>query len=153
MAKLIIMSGVPGSGKSSYVENNKWSGPVVVLSTDNIRKTLTGDASCLDKDEIVWRYIYAILAKPHVNATYIVDATNLVSKRRNSYLKYKNNFESVELIYMHVDVKTAIERNMNRDRKVPENVIRDMIEMAESNADFNKLILDGYDKITIINNI
>lgn len=153
MAKLVVMSGVPGSGKSTYARTCNWNGPVIILSTDNIRKTLTGDAGCLDKDEIMWRYIYAILAKPQFNATYIVDATNLVAKRRKSYLQYKNNFESIELIYLYVDTEVALERNASRDRHVPEKVINDMAEMAKNNMNFTELLEAGYDKITVIKNM
>lgn len=153
MAKLIVMSGVPGSGKSTFARDNNWNGPIVILSTDNIRKTLTGDAGCLDKDEIVWKYIYAVLAKPHVDATYVVDATNLVSKRRKSYLQYKNNFKTIELIYLYVDIETALARNASRDRHVPEKVIQDMSEMAKHNMDFEDLLLAGYDKVTVIKNM
>lgn len=152
MAKLIILSGVPGAGKSTFARENQWGGPVVILSTDNIRKTLTGNASCLDKDEIVWRYIYAVLEKPHVNATYIVDATNIATKRRLSYLQYVGNFESIEFIYLHVAGDVALGRNSSRDRKVPESVINDMLKMAESNSNFMELISAGYDKVTIIDN-
>lgn len=153
MARLIILSGIPGSGKSTFARDCNWHGPVVILSTDNIRKTLTGDASCLDKDEVMWKYIYAILDKPHVDATYIVDATNLVSKRRKSYLQYKHNFNTIELIYLYVDTDIALARNAARDRHVPEKVIYDMSRMAKNNMNFTELLEAGYDKITVIKNM
>ena len=152
MAKLIILSGIPGSGKSTFAKEYN-EGPLVILSTDNIRRMITGDAGCLDKDDVMWKYIYEILAKPHVNATYIVDATNLVFKRRKSYLEYHRNFDTVELIYLHVDLQTALERNAQRDRHVPEHVIKNMYEMASANMNFMELLDAGYDKVTVIKNI
>lgn len=152
MAKLVILSGVAGAGKSTFINNYFWGGPVVVLSTDQIRKTLTGDASCLEKDDMVWKYIYAILKNPPVEATFVVDATNLVLKRRKSYLQFKNKFTRVELWYLAVDVETALNRNAQRDRHVPEDVIRNMYKMAMDNMNIGELIEAGYDEVRIIAN-
>lgn len=152
MAKLVILSGIPGCGKSTFINNYHWGGPVVVLSTDQIRKTLTGDASCLEKDDMVWKYIYALLQSPPVNATYVVDATNLVLKRRKSYLQFKNKFTSIALWYLAVDLDVALHRNATRDRHVPEHVIRNMYEMAMANLNVQQLIDIGYDEVRIIAN-
>ena len=152
MAKLVILSGIAGSGKSTFINNYKWGGPLVVLSTDQIRKTLTGDASCLERDDMVWKYIYALLSSTPVDATYVVDATTLVLKRRKSYLQFKNKFDSIALWYLAVDVDTALSRNAQRDRHVPEHVIRNMYEMAKANMNIQELIELGYDEVRIIAN-
>lgn len=153
MSRLVILSGVPGSGKSTYATEHNWNEPVIVLSTDNIRKKLTGDASCLDKDDMVWGYIYTVLASPCMDAVYVVDATNLVARRRKTYLAFKDTFDTIELIYLYVDLETALKRNAERDRHVPEKVIHDMMEMAAKNMNFADLLEAGYDKISIIKNM
>lgn len=154
MAKLVILSGVAGSGKSTFIKNYKWGRPVIVLSTDAIRKKLTGDESCLERDKEVWKYIYDTLEKPTVqDAVYVVDATNLAIRRRKSYLQYKNRFESVELWYLSVDVDTALKRNAERSRHVPEDVIRSMHESAKTaNLELEWLLHLGYDEVRVIAN-
>ena len=152
MANLIILSGIPGAGKSTFVNTHKWNESVVVLSTDQIRKRLTGDASCLDRDNEVWKFIYDTLARPHVNATYIVDATNIVAKRRKSYLEYKHNFDSIRLYCLLVDLEVALERNERRARHVPEDVIINMHKSLLKNMDAEDLLKAGYDEVRFITN-
>lgn len=152
MADLIILSGIPGAGKSTFIKNYKWNRPIIVLSTDAIRKYLTGDASNLEKDNEVWKFVYEALEHPFKEATYIVDATNLVAKRRKSYLKYKDNFDSIKLYCLLVDLEVALERNEQRSRHVPEGVIINMHESLKKNMDIDDLIQAGYDEVRFIAN-
>lgn len=58
MANLYIMSGVPGSGKSTFAR--QLAGETgIVLSTDNIREQLTGSADDLSQDSAVWAAVYS----------------------------------------------------------------------------------------------
>ena len=152
MANLIILSGIPGAGKSTFINKHNWGGPIIVLSTDLIRKQLTGDASNLSKDTEVWKYVYGALEHPHSDVTYIVDATNLVAKRRKSYLPYKKNFDNIKLYCLLVDLEVALERNEKRTRHVPEDVIISMHQSLLKNMDIDDLIQAGYDEVRFIAN-
>ena len=147
MANLYIMSGLPGSGKSTYALELS-NGKGIILSTDNIRETLTGSATNLSKDKDVWRVVYDTLDNRLEDYDYIVDATNLSNKRRRTYLRYKNKFDKIILVYMDVPISIAKERNAHRDRVVPNKVIDCMQKIKlDSKKDITNL---GFDDIIIV---
>ena len=147
MANLYIMSGLPGSGKSTYaLELSKGKG--IILSTDSIRETLTGSTTNLSKDKDVWRVVYDTLDNRLEGYDYIVDATNLSTKRRRTYLRYKSKFDKIILVYMDVPISVAKERNAHRDRVVPDKAIDSMQKIKlQSENDMTNL---GFDDIIVM---
>ena len=60
MSKLIIMCGIPASGKSTSTKQIEKQG-FLVLSADKIREKLHGDAGNQKDPETVFRLFYAAL--------------------------------------------------------------------------------------------
>jgi predicted kinase len=89
----IMLIGIPGSGKSSYLNATNsmipfYSGDFVIVCPDKIRKELTGSTSDNSKDGLVWtlakdRVIKALSESKNV----ILDATNTISKYRRRFMK------------------------------------------------------------------
>ncbi|QGG48636.1 ATP-binding protein [Heliorestis convoluta] len=124
MAEFHMLCGIPGSGKSTLV--NKLSGYLV--STDKIREFLWGNASILDKDQLVFHIakdvVQYMLAR---NEDVIFDATNLTRRNRRPFLKIaKNHQAKVTLHLVRTTLPTALQRNAQRQRKVPEAAIRSL---------------------------
>ena len=143
MATLYVMIGIPGSGKSTYAKNIP---NATVVSSDEIRYELTGDYSNLTKDKQVFSLLekrILDLLKAGKDAVY--DATNInLTKRRKITAKY-SDLAKIVYIYMDTSLKTALERNKKRERKVPEDVIRSMYRNLKTPSfayeNFNKLII------------
>ena len=69
MAKLIILCGLPGCGKSTYAENYKavddaiFEGNTVIHSSDAIRKELFGDESSQEDNARVFELMFEFSSK------------------------------------------------------------------------------------------
>lgn len=121
-ARIIVLVGLPGSGKSTYLEKLG----ATALSSDHIRWLLVDDAT----DQSIHRDVFATvryllrrrlqLKRP---ATYI-DATNLTRKDRRAYIKMGDLYGCrVEAVYFDVPIEVCKERNRGRTRVVPEEAI------------------------------
>jgi predicted kinase len=123
--KIIVLVGLPGSGKSTYV---KQAGGMA-LSSDELRRVLSDDP---DNQSIHTRVFSVLrnllqhrleLKRP---VTY-VDATNLTPAERQPYLELGKLFDcDMEAVYFDVPVAECQRRNRGRDRVVPDDVIAQM---------------------------
>lgn len=127
MAKLTIMIGIPGSGKSTIA-----SAFGEVVSTDAIRGELFGDEGDQRNGNRVWREAYsrihALLAE---GKDAVLDATNVSAKRRKEEIAEFAEASEIMAVWVDTPIEVAIKRNANRDRKVPYSVIRRMNNQLE----------------------
>ena len=137
MAKLIVLSGVPGSGKSYFTNTvRKVKGShVYVVSSDGIREMVTGDPTNMNEDELIWKMYYEF-AKVYAidpNGVTIFDSTNIYKKHRYDTVKpIRHLFNEVYLVIFDIDKKIAANQNIQRDYPVPPSVIEEMRNNFES---------------------
>lgn len=89
MKELIILSGVPGSGKSTDVKNMIKKGyPATIVSRDEIRfELLAEDDEYFSKEREVWlSYINQIRQKLSSGRSVIADATHLSAGSRRKLI-------------------------------------------------------------------
>ena len=116
MSKLVILSGVPGSGKSYFSKSLKKlkSSHVYVVSSDELRREITGIQSNLSEDELMWKLFYS-LAKTFSldkDGVVILDATNIcVEHRVNNIEPLKPFFNEVDLVVFNVSKQKVMEQN------------------------------------------
>ena len=58
MNKLIVLVGLPASGKSTYANTLAEIPNTIVLSSDKLRKELLGDESCQTNNQLVFDTLY-----------------------------------------------------------------------------------------------
>ena len=149
MSKLIMMCGVPGSGKSTWIKNNY--SDIAPVSRDAIRFEILDErgGEYFDyEDEVFESFIHQIIGSLAVDEITIADATHLTKKARAKVLNKVANFaDEVEAIVMDVHLITALERNDMREGRafVPRGVIRRMYFQMETPTRE-----EGFDKITFI---
>ena len=147
--RLIIMIGLPASGKSTYCEQQHKNG-WVVNSSDAIREELYGTEDIQSHNDVIFntmlRRTFAALG---ANTNCIYDATNLTSKRRINLIKQiRQKFPdvSIEAMVMATPYEECLKRNAARSRVVPEKVIASMLkrfEMPCYDEDFDKIWVSG----------
>lgn len=130
--KLIIMSGCPGSGKSTfakeYFPNAKY------VSRDAIRFGIVReDEEYFSKeDEVFRRFIEEINEGMRESVDVVADATHLNEKSRAKLLynlKLNKDKYKVTVVYLKTSLATCIERNENRKGTrayVPKDIIKRM---------------------------
>lgn len=123
--RLIVLVGLPGSGKSTWVRDQ---GPTV-LSSDEIRRLLSDDPNNQSINGAVFatlRYLLRRRLELRAPVTYI-DATNLTPKERRPYIVTAQMYGcTAEAVYFDTPPEECKRRNHGRDRVVPDEVIDSM---------------------------
>ena len=101
MNKLIVLSGVPGSGKSyfSALLRLQKKTHVYVISSDGLRREILGNQRNLSEDELIWRIFYALTKaySEDKNGIVILDATNAKKQYRLDNIKpFKNMYDQID---------------------------------------------------------
>lgn len=127
---LILLVGIPGSGKTTYAEKYIEEHPGTVhLSSDGIRKELHGDESIQDNPGEV----FAIMQKRAIDGLnfgydVIYDATNVTRKDRAGIIAACPKFTKIEAHVIFAPIETCIERDAARERTVGKAVIDKMLK-------------------------
>lgn len=127
MSKLIILSGVAGTGKSTYIKENYPD--AFVVSSDEIGKA----AGLKSNENWVFTEMYEQIknAMAQKEETIVVDSTMLTRTRRMTVLNQtrpdKTGYD-VEIVQLHKPLEQIIEQNSNRPKEdyVPEHNVRQM---------------------------
>lgn len=137
MGKLILMCGVPGSGKTTFCKNHLTENDVHI-SRDEVRFSLLkdGEAYFAHEDEVYkefWRRINEALAS---GKNVFADQTNLTPRARKYLLDNVTGYDEADCLWFKCSVQFCL--NNNEKRKgisrtyVPRNVIRRMSEQFVS---------------------
>jgi predicted kinase len=126
--RFIILSGLPGSGKSTYAAQLAQEIEAEIVCPDTLRKEVTGSESDMSRDGYIWGSLVEERIKLIVlirDKSVIFDATQINRKARKSITYIAKQLKNIDLEchYFEPDVKVAKFQNLKRDRKVPENII------------------------------
>lgn len=127
MRTLILLSAIPGSGKSTWANKYKEEHEnTYIVSSDGIRKELFGSPECFDNESLVWKTFEERLNE-HVDdmddLTVIADATHLTNKLRKMYFDITPKFDKHILVIFNIPFEISLKQNQMRDRVVPLSVM------------------------------
>ena len=155
MKKIVILSGVPGSGKSYFSKTIKEikGTHVYIISSDNLRKEMTGSQRNLSKEKEMWKIFYE-LPKVYAydnEALTILDATHIKSNYRLRVLEsMKQYYDEVYLICFKLDKELVFKQNGEREYPVPDYVLENFYNEFEDPSEEEKKL---FDRVYIIENI
>lgn len=136
MAKVIMGIGIPGSGKTTLLKEFSEKNGYSYICPDNIREELTGNAADQTRNPEVWQIAYERLAEQLGSGqTVVFDSTLTDPERRTQFidLARQNGAEKIYAVHADVPLETAKERNVARERVVPEHVLDMMDKNLEDN--------------------
>jgi len=153
MAKLIVLSGVPGSGKSYFSDafRKAKTSHVYIVSSDHIRYEVTGSQQNMSEDKLVWKLFYGFAKCYSMDKEGIVilDATNSVCKYRVAIIEpFRKFFDEVDMVAF--DLPIDIVRNQNRDRLYPiqDDIWEELYQKYEGPNDIDHQFFDKVITIT-----
>lgn len=126
-----IMIGLPGSGKDYFINSNKKENDVIV-SSDELREELFGDVNDQTHNNEIFNEMFkrTVVALRNGQNVYY-NATNINRKRRINLIKEIKNAVKRTVAFYAIVIATpyekCLENNNERDRKVPEDVIKRML--------------------------
>lgn len=136
MSRLIILIGIPGSGKSSiakYLQSEFQE--YKTISTDAIRAKIFGNEEIQGPWLKIWDEVEKQLQQAVINTnTVIYDATNIDRKQRKKIIALGRNIGFTEIIGLWVDttLEICLKRNQQRHRQVPEAIILNMYQQISN---------------------
>lgn len=150
MNKFIMMVGLPASGKDYWIKeylNSITMDKYIVLSSDSIREELYGDEAIQGDPNEVFSVLHKRLKSALIRGENIIyNATNITVKNRKQALQIVKPFDDY-LIFAEIMATTlgqCLENNKNRERKVPEYVIKRMYRQWEPPCYF-----EGFNRIEV----
>lgn len=142
--RVIVLVGLPGSGKSTYVERLG----VAALSSDALRKSLVDDETDQTVHAEVFetlRYLLRQRLRLRRAATYI-DATNLTPEERHPYVAIARSYGAqIEAAFFDISFEVCLARNRQRARCVPEDAMQKMAEKLKPPS-----LEEGFTRIVVV---
>jgi predicted kinase len=148
MTRIIVLIGLPGSGKSFLASALLAKYPrSQVVSTDAIRAQLFGDESIQGPWSLVWYQVQRQLQQAvEQSSLAIFDATNAVRRHRVEAIALARTigFTRITGLWLDTPLSLCLKRNRRRDRTVPEEVI---LQMHSSLQSAPPTLQDGLDRL------
>lgn len=148
MVNFYMLVGLPGSGKSIIANKMKEENPnIQIFSSDSLRKELYGNESIQGDNTKLFQELHnRIKNSLELGYDCVYDATNISSKRRTAFLNELKKIKNINktCIFVLTSIEKCLKDNSNRERKVPEEVIRNMylkFDIPQYREGWDKIII------------
>ena len=152
MNKLIVLSGVPGSGKSYFSAALKRAikKHVYIVSSDELRLNILGNQQDLSEDELVWKIYYSLVEAYSIdkNGIVILDATHSKKVYRlDNIMPFRHLYNQLDLVCFRLDKDLVLEQNKGRENPIPKESLLRLIDQFEMPDEEER---EFYDHVDII---
>lgn len=143
--RLILLVGIPGSGKTTYAKEHIEAN-TIHLSSDGIRAELYGDESVQGNPSEVFSLMQTRAVEAlNEGKDVIYDATNITRKDRGCIIGICPKFVKIEVHIIWAPIAECIERDSKRDRTVGKEVIDRMLKKFQA-----PFFDEGIDEIVVV---
>ena len=153
MKTLIILSAMPGSGKSTWAKKYQEEHPhTLIVSSDQIRFELTGTMQDFSRQKEVWE-LFSLRIHEYANkyddVTVILDALNDLNLLREKYVKENPEYDRYELV-LFPRTKEQIRyynKQRNKEAVVPDEQLEMFINKWEEPSEEVIKLFDIVDEV------
>lgn len=124
-----VLSGLPGSGKDTWLQIHRAGLPVVSL--DDIRGELDVDPT---ENQGRVAQLARERCREHLRAktSFALSATNLIKQTRQRWIDLFVDYHArVELVYVEPSFDRLLQQNGRREKAVPEEIVRKLADKCE----------------------
>ncbi len=153
MATMILLSAIPGSGKSTWANEYRKEHPkTYIVASDDVRQRVSGHVQNFDHEALVWETFLKELnehAEDDDETTVIADATNLQNRYREYYCKETPKFKKHVLVLFDIPFEICMIQNKMRTKS---RIVSDEA-MKSLQAEFEyptEEIINLYDEYIVI---
>lgn len=132
--QILLLIGAPASGKTTVRNQLEKQYPQAkIISMDDRRKELCGDINDQSKNNEIFGWQEKEVRKAmKARLSVVVDCTNPTFKLRKILLRIAREYGAlVSAIYWDLPLKTLLERNANREKRVPDTVVERFYKALE----------------------
>lgn len=151
MGTLILLSAVPGSGKSTWSRAYQRAHPnTYIIASDEIRERVAGAVNHFQCEDLVWEtFLKELQSHQGEDCTVIADSTNLQNKYRRYYLQETPGYDKHVLVLFDVPFDVCMVQNRMRpaERIVPDDAMRSLLDEFEKPT---QAVIDLYDEYYIV---
>jgi predicted kinase len=124
-----LMSGPPGAGKDTWLAKNRLGLPAVSL--DTVRADLGVDPTD-DQGRVTQEARERCRVHLRAKRNFAFNATNLTVQMRERWIGLFAEYGArIEIVYLEPPLAVILKQNKSRERQVPEDVIRRLLDHAE----------------------
>lgn len=124
MAKMFLMCGMPGAGKTIFAKDFAKKNGYIYLSIDRLYAQFNGSEKNRENKFEIWQNFYKMI---HYYETFeydiVVDTNAPTLFDRTEFLNWFPNYEH-HLIWINAPIDLCLENNRNRERVIPEDVMK-----------------------------
>lgn len=127
--EVILLSGLPGTGKDTFIKNNYPSVPVITLDQIRIEKGLSPVGN---QSEVV--SIAKERAREHLRRkqSFIWNATSINEQLRSALISLFESYGArVKIVFLETEYQEQLRRNSSRKSEVPTQAIEKMLSRLE----------------------
>ena len=126
MAKMYLMCGCSGAGKTTFSKEFAKEHNLKYLGIDDFYALVNGD-ECLHTNTFeVWIEFYKAIHEAEINNIDVIIDTNAITKsHREQFIEWFPTFEH-HLIYIDAVYELRKQNNKSRKRQVPDDVMQNM---------------------------
>ncbi len=148
MSKLIVLSGVPGSGKSYFCKKllENTTGHIYIVSSDQLRKEVGGHQQNLDNEATIWDMFYKLpkVYSEDKEGIVVLDSTNTLRKYRiDANIDFKNYFDEIDLVYFDIEKDILLKQNLEREFPIPSEAIIYYFDTFERPNEIDEAFFDN----------
>ena len=134
MSTMICLSGMPGSGKTTWAaEFLKKHPDFLYFSPDAYYERINGDECDRTDTFEIWMAMFRDIHIAEKNGyNVLIDSDNLTYAQRNLWIEWFPYFDEHILLFLEEDYNTCFDRVSKRRRTIPEIIMREKMYKWEN---------------------